>query len=186
MSETLPLKSRRILVMATNGFEQSELEVPIEKLENAGADVDLASLTRDDICGWDEDDWGDEFKVDLLIGDASADDYDALILPGGQINPDLLRIEDDAITLIRAFVAAGKPVAAICHAPWLLIEAGLAKGRRMTGYRSIHTDLVNAGAELVDAEVVVDENIVTSREPGDLPAFCDAILSLLVKDSVAA
>jgi len=174
-----PLNTRRILIMATDGFEQSELEVPLERLQDAGAEIDIASLETGDITGWDEDDWGDEIEVDLLIADAKAEDYDALVLPGGQINPDLLRVDDKAIALIRAFADAGKPVAAICHAPWLLVEAGLAKGRKMTSYKSICTDVANAGAEVVDEEVVVDGNIITSRCPDDLPAFCDAIIAAL-------
>lgn len=174
-----PLNSRRILIMATNGFEQSELEVPLERLQDAGAEIDIASLETGDITGWDEDDWGDEIEVDLLIADAKAEDYDALVLPGGQINPDLLRVDDKAIALIKSFADAGKPVAAICHAPWLLLEAGLAKGRKMTSYKSIRTDVANAGAEVVDEEVVVDGNIITSRCPDDLPAFCDAIIKAL-------
>ncbi len=174
-----PLDTRRILIMATDGFEQSELEVPLERLQDAGAEIDIASLQTGDITGWDEDDWGDEIEVDLLIADAKASDYDALVLPGGQINPDLLRVDDKAIALIKAFADAGKPVAAICHAPWLLVEAGLAKGRKMTSYKSIRTDVANAGAEVVDEDVVVDGNIITSRCPDDLPAFCDAIIEAL-------
>lgn len=181
-----PLTRRRILIMATDGFEQSELEIPLERLQDAGAEIDIASLQTGDITGWDEDDWGDEIDVDLLIADANADDYDALVLPGGQINPDLLRVDAKAIALIKSFADAGKPVAAICHAPWLLVEAGLAKGRRMTSYKSIRTDVANAGAEVVDEEVVVDGNIITSRCPDDLPAFCDAIVALLTPASADA
>lgn len=179
MAPTEPLSSRRILIMAADGFEQSELEVPLERLQDAGAKIDIASLEMGDITGWDEDDWGDEIEVDLKISDVHIDNYDALILPGGQINPDLLRVDDDAVALIRDFAATGKPVAAICHAPWLLIEAGLAKGRRLTCYKSIRTDVANAGAEVVDEAVVIDGNIITSRCPDDLPAFCDAIIEAL-------
>ncbi|GAO78084.1 MAG TPA: type 1 glutamine amidotransferase domain-containing protein [Sphingopyxis sp.] len=179
MATTEPLSSRRILIMAADGFEQSELEVPLERLQDAGAKIDIASLEMGDITGWDEDDWGDEIEVDLKISDVHIDNYDALILPGGQINPDLLRVDDDAVALIRDFAATGKPVAAICHAPWLLIEAGLAKGRRLTCYKSIRTDVANAGAEVVDEAVVIDGNIITSRCPDDLPAFCDAIVEAL-------
>lgn len=179
MATTEPLLSRRILIMAADGFEQSELEVPLERLQDAGAEIDIASLEMGDITGWDEDDWGDEIEVDLKISDVHIDNYDALILPGGQINPDLLRVDDDAVALIRDFAATGKPIAAICHAPWLLIEAGLAKGRRLTCYKSIRTDVANAGAEVVDEAVVIDGNIITSRCPDDLPAFCDAIVEAL-------
>lgn len=186
MPDSKPLATRRILIMATDGFEQSELEVPLRRLEEAGADVDVASLEMGAITGWDEDDWGDEIDVDLKIADAKASDYDALVLPGGQINPDLLRVEESAVALIRDFAEAGKPIAAICHAPWLLIEAGLAKGRRMTSYKSIRTDVANAGAEVVDEQVVVDGNIITSRCPDDLPAFCDAIIEAVTEAAVPA
>lgn len=175
------LNERRILIIATDGFEQSELEVPFERLREAGAEVDIASIELGDITGWEEDDWGDEVEVDLRIADANADNYDALVLPGGQINPDLLRVEPDAIALIQSFAEAGKPIAAVCHAPWLLIEAGLASGRKMTGYKSIRTDLANAGAQVVDDAVVVDGKIITSRCPDDLPAFCDAIVEALAE-----
>lgn len=179
MTDTEPLSTRRILIVASDGFEQSELEVPLERLQDAGAEIDIASVEMGDITGWDEDDWGDDIEVDLKISDVDIGNYDALILPGGQINPDRLRVENDAISLIRDFAATGKPVAAICHAPWLLIEADLAKGRRMTSYKSIRTDIANAGAIVVDEAVVVDGNIITSRCPDDLPAFCDAIIEAL-------
>ena len=181
-----PLTRRRILIMATDGFEQSELEIPLERLRDAGADVKVASLETGDITGWNEDDWGDDIAVDLRIADAKVEDYDALVLPGGQINPDLLRVEKQAIELIQGFASAGKPVAAICHAPWLLIEAGLANGRRMTSYKSIRTDIANAGADVVDEPVVIDANIITSRCPDDLPAFCDAIVGALTETMVPA
>lgn len=184
MTNALPLASRRILIMATDGFEQSELEVPLERLSEAGADVDIASIEMAEITGWDEDDWGADVEVDLKIADADVDDYDALVLPGGQINPDLLRVDKNAIALIQAFAAAGKPVAAICHAPWLLIEAGMVKGKRMTSYKSIRTDIANAGADVVDKAVVIDGNIITSRCPDDLPAFCDAIVEALAENTV--
>ncbi|MBL9066010.1 MAG: type 1 glutamine amidotransferase [Sphingopyxis sp.] len=181
-----PLCERRILIMATDGFEQSELEVPMKRLAAAGAEVEIASIDTGDITGWDEDDWGDDVAVDLKISDALVDNYDALVLPGGQINPDLLRVEPDAIALIKAFAEAGKPVAAICHAPWLLVEAELASGRRMTSYKSIRTDVANAGAEVVDEAVVIDGDIITSRCPDDLPAFCDAIIDAVAKVGAAA
>lgn len=186
MADAAPLTSRRILIMATDGFEQSELEVPLERLQDAGANIDIASIEMGDITGWDEDDWGDNIEVDLKISDVDIDDFDALVLPGGQINPDLLRVNEAAVSLIRDFAATGKPVAAICHAPWLLIEAGLAKGRRLTCYKSIRTDVANAGATVVDEAVVVDGNIITSRCPDDLPAFCDAIIEALMESEVSA
>ena len=178
---TSPLADRRILIMATDGFEQSELEVPRDKLNEAGATVHIASLKKEEIKGWEEDDWGTAVNVDLLIEDAKASDYDALVLPGGQINPDLLRIEEKAISLIQAFAGAQKPIAAICHAPWLLIEAGLAEGRTMTCYKSILTDLSNAGAKVAIRPVAVDGNFITSRCPDDLPDFCDAIVDALAR-----
>lgn len=177
MSDTKTLTGRRILIMATDGFEQSELEVPLERLADAGADVDVASISSGKITGWDGDDWGEDVEVDLTLAEVSVDRYDALVLPGGQINPDLLRVEERAIEIIRDFAGAGKPVAAICHAPWLLVEAGLAKGRQMTSYKSIRTDVANAGAEVLDEAVVEDGNLITSRCPDDLPDFCDAIVN---------
>lgn len=186
MANAVPLTSRRILIMAADGFEQSELEVPLERLQDAGANIDIASIEKGDITGWDEDDWGDEIEVDVKISDVDIDDFDALILPGGQINPDLLRVNEAAVSLIRDFAATGKPVAAICHAPWLLIEAGLVNGRRLTCYKSIRTDVANAGATVVDEAVVVDGNIITSRCPDDLPAFCDAIIEALATSEVSA
>ncbi len=161
--------------------ELGELEVPLERLQDAGANMDIASIEMGDITGWDDDDWGDEIEVDLKISDVDIDDFDALVLPGGQINPDLLRVNEAAVSLIRDFAATGKPVAAICHAPWLLIEAGLANGRRLTCYKSIRTDVANARATVVDEAVVVDGIIITSRCPDDLPAFCDAIIEALAK-----
>lgn len=180
------LDGRKILIIATDGYEQSELTEPKRQLSEAGASVTVASLEKGEIRGWDKTDWGDSIPVDALVGDVSAGDFDALVLPGGQINPDLLRVEDKVLSLVRAFAEAGKPVAAICHAPWLLIEAGLARGRRATGYTSIRTDLANAGAEVVDEPVVVDGNIITSRNPGDLNAFCAKIAEMVSERSPVA
>lgn len=165
------LSGKRILILATNGFEQSELEVPRDRLKAAGAEVHVVSPEQGEIKGWDKKDWGRAVKVDKALSEAKAADYDAIVLPGGQINPDLLRVNKDAVALIKAFYDAGKTVAAICHAPWLLIEAGIAKGKKMTSYPSIKTDVINAGAQWEDSEVVTDNGVVTSRNPGDLEAF---------------
>lgn len=170
---------QRILIIATDGYEQSELTEPKRLLEEAGAEVTLASLKPGEIRGWDQKDWGESVAVDRVIGDVSPEDYDALLLPGGQMNPDILRMEHQVIDLVREFDAAGKPIAAICHAPWLLVEADILEGRTVTGWPSIRTDLANAGAAVVDEEVVVDGNLITSRKPGDIPAFTEALMAAL-------
>jgi protease I len=171
-----PLDGKKILILATNGFEQAELEVPRDKLKAAGAKVDVVSPEQGEIKGWDKKDWGRPVKVDKALKDAKVDDYDAIVLPGGQINPDLLRVNADALKLIRGFYDAGKTVAAVCHAPWLLIETGIAKGRKMTSYHSMKTDVMNAGAQWEDREVVTDNGVITSRNPGDLEAFSKKII----------
>jgi protease I len=170
------LDGKRILILATNGFEQSELEVPRDRLKAAGAQVDVVSPESGEIKGWDKKNWGRAVKVDKALGNVQAADYDAIVLPGGQINPDLLRVNKDALALIKAFFDGGKIVAAVCHAPWLLIEAGIARNRTMTSYHSIKTDVINAGATWEDKDVVVDNGIVTSRNPGDLEAFSNKII----------
>jgi len=166
----------RILIMATDGFEQSELTVPRDKLRAAGAKVDVASPSGGEIRGWDETDWGETVPVDLPIDQARLDDYDALVLPGGQINPDKLRTEPKAVELVKQFVSSGKVVAAICHGPWLLVEADALRGRKVTSFQSIRTDVANAGGNWVDQEVVVDQGIITSRSPKDLDAFVGKIV----------
>lgn len=174
------LDGKKIAILATDGFEQSELEKPQAELKAAGAHVDvIAPGDVSAIKGWDQTDWGREVKVDVALSKADAGSYDALVLPGGQINPDKLRIEQDAVAFVRTFGESGKPVAAICHGPWLLVETGLAKGRKVTSWPSVKTDLVNAGAHWEDSEVVVDGNLITSRNPDDIPAFNRAIASAL-------
>jgi protease I len=180
------LENRTVAILATNGFEQSELTEPRDQLVKAGATVHIVSPGEEKIRGWDGDDWGDEVEVDVALAEADPGDYDALVLPGGQINPDLLRVNEDALAFIEAFDADAKPLAAICHAPWLLIETGIADGRRMTCYQSIRTDLENAGADVVDEEAVVDGHLITSRNPGDLDAFCREIGAMLAKVSEEA
>ena len=170
------IQDAKILIVATDGFEQAELVKPRDKLKAKGATVHVASPEGGSIKGWDETDWGDSVESDLKVSDVNRADYDALVLPGGQINPDKLRVEKDVIALIQGFVADGKTVAAICHAPWLLIEAGVTEGREMTSFESIRTDLKNSGANVVDKEVAVSNGIVTSRKPGDIDAFVAKIV----------
>ena len=171
------LSESKILMIATDGYEDSELLEPRRILRERGAQVALASLERGEIKG----DNGAKVEVDLTIGEVEAADYDALVLPGGTKNPDKLRMDETVVATIRAFADAGKPVAAICHGPWLLIEADLVRGRRVTGWPSIRTDLRNAGGEVVDEQAVTDGNIVTSRNPDDIPAFTEAVIALVEK-----
>lgn len=178
------IKQSKILILATDGFEESELFVPLEKLRAAGATVHVAApdKTREpgSIVAWDgqkqPEDWGRKVPVDRKLEEAGADDYDAIVLPGGVLNPDQLRVNPAVISLVRDFAAKGKVVASICHGPWILVEAGLAKGRKMTSFASIKTDVQNAGANWLDQEVVTDQGIVTSRSPKDLDAFVAKII----------
>ena len=172
----MKISGKKVAILATHGFEQSELEVPRDKLKQAGATVHVVSPEGGEIKGWDMKDWGRPVKVDRRLDDVSVDDYDAIVLPGGQINPDLLRINDKALEFIRAFFDQKKIVAAVCHAPWLLIETGIIKGRKATSYKSIKTDVINAGAKWEDSKVVVDEGLITSRNPDDLDAFSAKII----------
>lgn len=165
------LQGKKIAILATEGFEQSELEKPRAALEEAGAETEVISPKDGEIRGWDGEDFGDAVEVDRALADANPDDYDGLLLPGGVMNPDKLRMEPKAVEFVRAFFAAGKPVAAICHGPQLLIEADVVRGRKLTSYASVKKDLMNAGAQWVDEEVVVDNGLVTSRKPDDIPAF---------------
>lgn len=170
------VEGKKVLILATHGFEQSELEVPRDRLKEHGATVHVVAPEDGEIRGWDKDDWGRPVAVDHTIDEVTADDYDAIVLPGGQMNPDTLRAEPKALSLIRDFFDQKKVVAAICHAPWLLIDTGIAEGRKLTSYKSMKTDLVNAGADWQDKEVVTDLGLVTSRHPGDLEAFSAKIM----------
>ena len=165
------LKGKKVAILATDGFEQSELFEPREALEKAGAHVQIVSLKRGSIRAWKDKDWGKKINVDLTLDEAAADQFDALMIPGGVMNPDKLRTEVAAVEFVRDFAASGKPIAAICHAPALLIEADVVRGKKLTSWPSLKTDLVNAGAYWFDEEVVVDKGLVTSRQPADMPAF---------------
>ena len=167
---------KRIAILATNGFEQSELMDPRESLKTAGYTVDVVSPEAGSIRGWKDKDWGDTVDVDVALADADAKDYDALVLPGGVINPDKLRMDPAALDFIRAFADDEKVIAAICHAPWLLVETGLAKDRDVTSWPSVRTDLENAGGRWRDEAVVEDGNLITSRKPEDIPAFSRAVI----------
>ena len=170
------IQAARILIIATDGFEQLELTVPRDELRKAGAKVDVASPSGSAIRGWNKTDWGESAPANLSIAKAKPDDYTALVLPGGAMNPDKLRVDADAMRVVNAFLDSGKLVAAICHAPWLLVQADAVRGRTMTSYNSIRKDVENAGANWVDQEVVVDDGVVTSRNPDDLPAFVAKII----------
>ncbi|MES2491990.1 MAG: type 1 glutamine amidotransferase domain-containing protein [Pseudomonadota bacterium] len=171
--------TKRVLILATDGFEQSELVEPRRALEAAGIETVLASPKSGEIRGWNNADWGDRIKVDAALSEVGAEDFDALLLPGGQMNPDALRLDDEVIGLIADFDDAGKPIAAICHGPWLLVEADIVDGRAVTGWPSIRTDLENAGAQVFDEEVIIDGNLITSRKPEDIPAFSRALIEAL-------
>jgi protease I len=165
------LKGKRIAILAADGVEQVELTSPRQALEDAGAQTDVVSPSQEKVKGWNHTDWGEEIPVDVELRDADPSRYDGLLLPGGVMNPDRLRANSQAVEFVRAFFEAGKPVGAICHGPWTLIEAGVVRGRKLTSFPSLQTDLKNAGAEWSDSEVVVDAGLVTSRKPADLPTF---------------
>ena len=165
------LNGKRVAILVADGFEQVELTGPKQALDQAGARTQIISPAKGQVKGWNHTEWGDQFPVDLQLEQARPEDFDALLLPGGVMNPDKLRMNKQAVQFVRAFFDAGKPVAAICHGPWTLIEAGVVRGRKLTSYVSIQTDLKNAGANWVDQEVVTDNGLVTSRKPDDIPAF---------------
>jgi protease I len=167
------LKDKKVAFLATDGVEQVELTEPWKAVEQEGGQPELVSLEEGEIQGFEHLDKADTFEVHHAVSDISADDYDGLVLPGGVANPDALRTDEDAVSFVRAFFEAGKPVAAICHAPWTMVEADVVRGRKLTSWPSLQTDIRNAGGEWVDEEVVVDAGLVTSRKPDDLPAFCD-------------
>jgi protease I len=177
------LHGKKIAILAADGVEQVELEQPREAVESAGAETDLLSIHDGEIQAMNKDiNQGDTFPVDRLVSDASPDDYDGLILPGGVVNPDKLRMDEDAISFVQDFFRTGKPVGVICHGPWTLVEADLVRGRTLTSWPSIRTDIRNAGGNVVDEEVVTDQGLVSSRKPDDLPAFCAKIVEALQGD----
>jgi protease I len=172
------LQGKKIAFLAANGFEERELTEPWKAVQEAGAEVELVSLEEGEITALNEQEFkpGKSLKVDRTVEEASADDYHGLVLPGGVANPDKLRMDENAVRFVRDFFEQGKPVGAICHAPWMLVEAGVVRGRKLTSWPSLQTDIRNAGGERVDQEVVVDAGLVTSRKPDDLPAFCEKIV----------
>lgn len=165
------LRNKRVAILVADQFEQVELTEPRKALDQAGAETVLVSPNSDKVKAWDGQDWGDEFQVELPLEQAKAEEFDALLLPGGVKNPDTLRANEKAVRFVQRFFEDGKPVAAICHGPWTLINAGVVRDRKMTSYHTLQVDLRNAGADWIDQEVVVDEGLVTSRNPGDIPAF---------------
>jgi protease I len=165
------LNGKKVAILVANGFEQSEMTEPRKALDEAGANTEIVSPEKGKVKGWQHTDWGDQFGIDCPLDNADPAKYDALLLPGGVMNPDKLRMNEKAVRFVKHFWDAGKPIAAICHGPWMLVETGIARGRRLTSYWSIKTDMKNAGAEWVDEEVVVDNGVVTSRSPADLEAF---------------
>jgi protease I len=170
------LFNTKVAILATDGFEESEFTKPVEALKNAGAQVEVIALKNNSIRAWAKDNWGDYYMVDRAIANVDARQYDAVVLPGGVFNPDQLRMNEDAVRFVATLLDEGKPVAAICHGPWLLVETGMLKGRTVTSYPSIKCDLINAGAYWVDRDVVVDNGLITSRHPHDLPVFCKTLV----------
>lgn len=175
------LQGKTIAILATDGFEQVELEKPKKALEEAGAKTQVVSPMENKIKGWNMKDWGNEVKVDVPLKSAKPDQYDALLLPGGVMNPDKLRMDPDAVRFVKSFFEANKPVAAICHGPWMLVETNEVRGRTVTSWPSLKTDIKNAGGTWVDKEVVVSNGVVTSRKPDDIPAFNREMIELFAK-----
>lgn len=173
--------AKRIMILATDGFEQSELEKPKQNLEDAGLETVVVAPQAGEIKGWKHTDWGNPVKVDKTVDEVRAEEFDAIVLPGGVINPDKLRVNVKAVQLVRDFFDAGKTVAAICHGPWMLVEADVVRGKKVTGWPSVRTDLLNAGGEVHDEECVEDGNLITSRKPDDIPAFSQAVIRALQK-----
>ncbi len=179
------LDGLKVAILATDGFEQSELTEPRKALNEAGATTEIVAPKEGKLRGWNHKEWGDEVSVDQVLQSADPKNYDALVLPGGVMNPDNLRTDPRAVAFVKSFFDAGKPVAAICHGPWTVVETGAAKGHRMTSWPSLKTDIRNAGAEWVDEEVVVDRKLVTSRKPADLPAFNRALIDLFAQSRLS-
>ncbi len=186
MANREDLKGKKVAILVADGFEEVELTEPRKALDDAGAETVVVSPAKGKVKGWNHTDWGKQLKVDVPLAEAQAGEFDALLLPGGVMNPDHLRLEPSAVRFVRSFFDAGKPVAAICHGPWMLAEAGVARGRELTSYPSIQTDLKNAGARWVDREVVADGNLVTSRKPDDIPAFNREMVALFATSGVTA
>ncbi len=170
------LNGKRVAIVVTDGFEESEFIKPLEALKEAEARVDVISIKPGKVKSWSKKDWGKEYPVDKTIDEVKARDYDAVVLPGGVMNPDQLRTNEKAVNFVGEFIEEGKPIAAICHGPWTLVETGKISGRTLTSWPSLKTDITNAGAKWVDEEVVVDNGLVTSRKPDDLPAFCEKMI----------
>ena len=180
------LQGKKVAILVTDGFEQVELTEPRKALDQAGAKTEVVSPTQGQVKGWNHTEWGDRLPVDVSLQQAKPENYDALLLPGGVMNPDHLRMNPDAVRFVKHFADAGKPIAAICHGPWTLIEAGAVKGKKMTSWPSLQTDLRNAGANWVDQQVVHDGNLVTSRKPDDIPAFNQEMVRLFAHQEVGA
>lgn len=179
------LKGLKVAILVANGFEQSELAEPKKALDQAGAQTIIVSPVKGKVKGWKSKDWGDEFPVDKELSQARAENFDALLLPGGVMSPDTLRMNPEAVNFVKEFVKSHKPIAAICHGPWTLINAEAVKGKTITSWPSIKTDLINAGAKWIDSEVAKDNNLVTSRKPDDIPAFNKAMIELFSQSTLA-